>query len=298
MIEQQDCSMLDSADVILRRACRARWRPDEGQVHAAGWKNMHPEQHYFQEHVDLYEHIGDPTYLAKEETFASWYENPIDLPGRWYLQAINQLFKDNRLAKGQFVGLGRPLKLKDITCPLYLLAGAADDITTPEQVLDAAKYVGTPANKIVQKTVPGRHIGESERLMARLHDGFTGRVKRTNVEQRLIEFRIPKTFELSEDAASLPDETVLVEHGEAFSLFKVGAIDGMMSWGAFKSMLRDTSEASWRIIGSIERSAISAICRILREMMSSRVRFASCRSPRLDVVYRVSNSSDSGSKRA
>jgi poly(3-hydroxyalkanoate) synthetase len=130
----------------------------KGRFMLQGWKNMHPEQHYFQEHVDLYEHIGDPTYLAKEETFASWYENPIDLPGRWYLQAINQLFKDNRLAKGQFVGLGRPLKLKDITCPLYLLAGAADDITTPEQVLDAAKYVGTPANKIVQKTVPGGHI--------------------------------------------------------------------------------------------------------------------------------------------
>jgi poly(3-hydroxyalkanoate) synthetase len=131
----------------------------KGRFMLQGWKNMHPEQHYFQEHVDLYEHIGDPAYLAKEETFASWYENPIDLPGRWYLQAINQLFKENRLAKGQFVGLGRQLELKDITCPLYLLAGAADDITTPEQVLNAAKYVGTPGNKIVQKTVPGGHIG-------------------------------------------------------------------------------------------------------------------------------------------
>src|SRR5271165_1844722 len=42
----------------------------------------------------------DPAYLKKEETFESWYENPIDLPGRWYLQAIVQLFKENRLAKG------------------------------------------------------------------------------------------------------------------------------------------------------------------------------------------------------
>jgi len=30
-----------------------------------GWKNMHPEQHYIQDHVDLYEHIDDPAYLAK-----------------------------------------------------------------------------------------------------------------------------------------------------------------------------------------------------------------------------------------
>ena len=73
---------------------------------------MHPEQHYIQDHIDLYEHIDDPAYLAKEETFESWYENPIDLPGRWYLQVISQLFKENRLAKGEFVGLGRRLDLR------------------------------------------------------------------------------------------------------------------------------------------------------------------------------------------
>src|ERR1700690_3349956 len=130
-----------------------------GRFMLQGWKNMHPEQHYIQDYIDLYEHIDDPAYLAKEETFNSWYENPIDLPGRWYLQVITQLFKENRLAKGEFVGLGRKLNLHDIKCPTYLLAGADDDITTPEQVLDAAKYIGTPKSKIVKKTVPGGHIG-------------------------------------------------------------------------------------------------------------------------------------------
>jgi poly(3-hydroxyalkanoate) synthetase len=64
-------------------------------------------------------------YDAKEETFNRWYENPIDLPGRWYLQVIAQLFKENRLAKGEFIGLGRKLNLRNTTCPTYLLAGAA-----------------------------------------------------------------------------------------------------------------------------------------------------------------------------
>ena len=131
----------------------------KGKFMLQGWKNMHPAQHYIQDHIDLYEHIDDPAYLAKEETFESWYENPIDLPGRWYLQVITQLFKENRLAKGEFVGLGRKLSLRNITCPVYLLAGASDDITTPEQVLDATKYLGTPKDHIVQKTVPGGHIG-------------------------------------------------------------------------------------------------------------------------------------------
>ena len=131
----------------------------KGKFMLQGWKNMNPEQHYIQDHIDLYEHIDDPAYLAKEETFYRWYENPIDLPGRWYLQVIEQLFKENRLAKGEFIGLGRKLDLANISCPTYLLAGAADDITTPEQVLGAAKYLGTPAERIVQETVPGGHIG-------------------------------------------------------------------------------------------------------------------------------------------
>jgi len=130
-----------------------------GKFMLQGWKNMHPGQHYIQDHVDLYEHIDDPAYLKKEETFESWYENPIDLPGRWYLQVIEQLFKENRLAKGRFVGLGRTLDLGAIECPAYLLAGAADDITTPEQVVGAENYLGTPKDRIVKKTVPGGHIG-------------------------------------------------------------------------------------------------------------------------------------------
>jgi poly(3-hydroxybutyrate) depolymerase len=130
-----------------------------GAVMLQGWKAMHPGQHYVTELVDLYEHIDDPAYVAKEEAFASWYENPIDLPGRFYLQCIVQLFKENRLAQGTFVGLGKTLDLKDVTCPIYLLAGESDDITTKEQVFGAAALVGAPKAKITQSLVPGGHIG-------------------------------------------------------------------------------------------------------------------------------------------
>ena len=131
----------------------------KGKFMLQGWKNMHPEQHYIKDYIDLYEHIDDPVFIEKVETFESWYENPIDLPGRWYLQVIAQLFKENRLAKGEFMGLGRKLDLHDIACRTYLLAGADDDITAPEQVLDDAKYLGTPQSQIMKMTVPGGHIG-------------------------------------------------------------------------------------------------------------------------------------------
>jgi poly(3-hydroxyalkanoate) synthetase len=81
------------------------------------------------------------------------------VPGRWYLQMITQIFKDNRFAKGEFIGLGRKLSLHDITCPAFLLAGVTDDITTPEQVLNAAKYLGTPEDCVVHRAVPAGHVG-------------------------------------------------------------------------------------------------------------------------------------------
>jgi len=130
-----------------------------GQMMLAGWKNMHPEKHYLTEDLDLYRHLDDPAYVERVEVFDSWYEDPLDLPGRWYLQAIRQLFKENRLAKGEFVALGRGLNLKSIVCPVYLLAGESDDITTSEQVFAAENLVGTPKSRIKKQLVPGGHIG-------------------------------------------------------------------------------------------------------------------------------------------
>lgn len=130
-----------------------------GQTMPAGWKNMHPGEQYLQKFLDLYEHVEDEKYLKRTTDFERWYENPIDLPGRYYLQAINLLFRENQLARGGFVALGRRIALRDIRCPLYLLAGEADDITTKEQVFAAAELVGTPPGQIEQRLVTGGHIG-------------------------------------------------------------------------------------------------------------------------------------------
>jgi polyhydroxyalkanoate depolymerase len=130
-----------------------------GAVMLAGWKGMHPELQYLGKYLDLYEHIEDKSYVTRTERFERWYENALDLPGRYYLQAIELLFKENRLAKGQFVGLGRRLSLGAIRVPVLLLAGEQDDITTREQVFNAAALLGTPPAEIRQMLVPGGHIG-------------------------------------------------------------------------------------------------------------------------------------------
>ncbi|GAB4361763.1 MAG: alpha/beta fold hydrolase [Oricola sp.] len=130
-----------------------------GKFMLAGWKDMHPGEQYLGKFIDLYAHVEDPNYVRRTEAFERWYENPLDLPGRYYLQAIDLLFKKNLFARGEFVGLGHRLSLSEIRCPAYLLAGDADDITTREQVFAAEDLLGTPKDRIERKLVPGGHIG-------------------------------------------------------------------------------------------------------------------------------------------
>lgn len=55
-----------------------------GKYMLAGWKNKQPGKQF----VDLYQHIEHAAYIKRNEQFERWYENPLDLPGRYYIQAI------------------------------------------------------------------------------------------------------------------------------------------------------------------------------------------------------------------
>lgn len=70
-----------------------------------------------------------------------------------------RLYQDNMRFIEDAAEIEAPPPLKTINCPLYLLAGEADDITTREQVFAAEHLVGTPAAEIRKKLVPGGHIG-------------------------------------------------------------------------------------------------------------------------------------------
>lgn len=131
----------------------------KGEFMLEGFKSMNPEKEYFEKYVELYEHIEDPTYVERFDHFERWYEHTISLPGKWYLQVVKELFKENRLFKGEFIALGKKISLRDVVCPVYLLAGESDDITPKEQVFDAEKVLGTPSTSIVKETAKGGHIG-------------------------------------------------------------------------------------------------------------------------------------------
>jgi poly(3-hydroxybutyrate) depolymerase len=131
----------------------------KGDFMLTGFKSLHPFRHYFEKYWDLYVNIDDEKYVERFDNFERWYEFTINLPGAWYLQVVEQLFKENRFVKGEFVAQGKQVSPASITCPVYLLAGEKDDITPPEQVFDAEKYLGTPTQHLRKGLAKGGHIG-------------------------------------------------------------------------------------------------------------------------------------------
>ncbi len=91
--------------------------------------------------------------------FEDWYGLTLDLPGTYYLQVVSWLFKQNRLAAGNFVALGQRIDLSSLRHPIFLLGARDDEIVAPEQLFATAGRIGTPKQRIVTATEPCGHLG-------------------------------------------------------------------------------------------------------------------------------------------
>jgi poly(3-hydroxyalkanoate) synthetase len=67
------------------------------------------------------------------ESFLRWQQRTLDLPGPYFLQVFDWLFRENRIAAGKFRALGRLVDLRELRCPLFLLAGDRDSIAREEK---------------------------------------------------------------------------------------------------------------------------------------------------------------------
>jgi poly(3-hydroxyalkanoate) synthetase len=93
-----------------------------------------------------------------EERFMHWYGWTLDLPGVFFLQVTASVFKQNQIARNEFIALGRRVDLKQVRNPLFLLSARDDEIVAPAQLLATARLVGTPEDAIETETAPGTHL--------------------------------------------------------------------------------------------------------------------------------------------
>lgn len=102
--------------------------------------------------------IGSPEFTRLEAIFKNWNSWTIDVPGKYYLEVVEKLYKCNALASGNFVALGKEIDLSRLLLPMYLLAGSADEVVAPEQLLAVERLVGTPAESLRHAVAPCGHL--------------------------------------------------------------------------------------------------------------------------------------------
>ena len=103
--------------------------------------------------------IGSSEFTQLEAIFKNWNSWTIDLPGTYYLEVIEKLYRRNELAGGSFVALGQKIDLSRLRLPMYLLAGSADEVVAPEQLLAVERLVGTQPEYLRHEVAPCNHLG-------------------------------------------------------------------------------------------------------------------------------------------
>jgi poly(3-hydroxybutyrate) depolymerase len=109
--------------------------------------------------MGLLANIDDRKHRQRYREFEDWFKWTQDLPGELYLWIVRELFRDNKLIKGELEVDGRRVDLGKLSMPLYLLAGETDHITPPAQVFAARDAVATPSDEVVTRTTSGGHLG-------------------------------------------------------------------------------------------------------------------------------------------
>jgi poly(3-hydroxybutyrate) depolymerase len=128
-----------------------------GRSIARFWGND-TEAGNIRESLQTLQPIGSPEFSRLEAIFRNWNFWTIDLPGTYYLEVIEKLYKRNELAGGNFVALGQKIDLSRLHLPMYLLAGSADDVVAPEQLLAVERLVATPPGHLRHEVAPCNHL--------------------------------------------------------------------------------------------------------------------------------------------
>jgi poly(3-hydroxyalkanoate) synthetase len=109
--------------------------------------------------LELLRHVHDQAHVERYQEFEDWFKHTQDIPGAFYLWIVEHLFRDNALVAGALEIGGRNVSLTEIDMPLFLLAGATDHITPPDQVFAIAALVSTPQELIHRDVTSGGHLG-------------------------------------------------------------------------------------------------------------------------------------------
>ncbi len=108
--------------------------------------------------LQIEEPVDAAAFAEIEARFHAWYAWTLDLPGTFFLEVVEKLYRRNELAAGKFVALGQRVDLKSVAPPIYLLAARDDELVAPPQLFAAEHLVATPPHQVRKAVASGHHV--------------------------------------------------------------------------------------------------------------------------------------------
>jgi polyhydroxyalkanoate synthase len=128
-----------------------------GEMIDYGAKALKPVENYIANYLKLWDNADSPHVVEAWQAMNTWVTDNIPLAGATFRQLIVDLYRNDRLMRGEWVLRGQRVDLSRIHANLLTVIAAGDHITPPCQSEAILSKVSSKDKEVFH--VPGGHIG-------------------------------------------------------------------------------------------------------------------------------------------
>ncbi|WP_040204623.1 alpha/beta fold hydrolase [Neobacillus jeddahensis] len=112
---------------------------------------------YFTNYTMLLSRAHDQRYVDKWRRMNKWTLDQVPFAGEAYRQLANDLFKENKLVKGELMIGNKQVDLKNITANLYVISGSRDNLILEDQSKPMVELTSSEDKTYI--SVEAGHVG-------------------------------------------------------------------------------------------------------------------------------------------
>lgn len=128
-----------------------------GEMMDYGAKALKPVENYIFNYLKLWDNVDNPEVVESWHAMNTWVTDNIPLAGGAFRQLIVDLYRNDRLMKGELIIRGQKVDLSRLRANLLTVIAEGDHITPPCQSEAVLAKVGSRDKEVFR--VPGGHIG-------------------------------------------------------------------------------------------------------------------------------------------
>jgi polyhydroxyalkanoate synthase len=128
-----------------------------GEMIDYGAKALKPVENYIGNYLKLWDNIDNPQVVESWQAMNTWVTDNVPLAGGAFRQLVVDLYRNDRLMRGEWMIRGERVDLKQIRANLLTVIAEGDHITPPCQSAGIMSKVSSKDKELFR--TPGGHIG-------------------------------------------------------------------------------------------------------------------------------------------